>query len=116
MRDHRKLEVFQLADSLTLSIYAVTRRFPEDERYGLTSQLRRAAVSIGANIVEGCSRSTKPDYVRFLGLAYSSAREVEYELSIARRLGYLDAPAAEKVELLALRTCRGLHGLIRALN
>jgi four helix bundle protein len=116
MRDHRKLEAFQIADSLAMQIYSITRAFPADEKFGLIAQLRRAAVSIGANIVEGAARESKSEYVRFLGIAYASARELEYELSIAARLGYIAAAAAEDLEALSSRTCRVLHGLIQALR
>ena len=116
MRDHRKLEAFQLADSLAMRVYAVTRQFPIDERFTLTSQLRRSAVSVGANIVEGAARATKLDYLRFLGIAYGSARELDYEISIAIRLGYVAATTARDLELLSSRTCRTLYGLIAALR
>jgi len=116
MRDHRKLEVFALADSLALRVYAITRKFPEDERYGLTSQIRRAAISIAANIVEGAARSSDADFCRLLTIAYSSARELEYEISLAGRLGYV--PSAERSGLReqASRTCRALFGLIQAIR
>ena len=71
-RDHRKLRAFELADVLTVSIYQRTRAFPDDERYGLTSQIRRAAVSVAANIVEGAGRDSEPDFVRFLHIALAS--------------------------------------------
>jgi four helix bundle protein len=116
VRDHRKLEAFQLADELVLSVYAVTKKFPADERFGLSSQLRRAAVSIGANIVEGSARESKADYVRFLGIAFASARELHYELSIAARLGYFSDNQYEQLDLLASRTCKALTGLIKALR
>jgi four helix bundle protein len=116
MRDHRKLEAFVLADALTLRIYQITKRFPKDELYGLTSQLRRAAVSIGANIVEGSARTSGADYVRFLTMAYSSACELEYEISLANRLGYISADGAPEIQLLASRTCRTLRGLVSALS
>ena len=88
-RDHRKLEVFQLADRLVLDLYQITRDLPDSERYGLQAQLRRAAVSSATNIVEGCSRRSDPDYCRFLSIAHGSAREVCYLLTICTRLGYL---------------------------
>ena len=116
MRDHRKLEAFTLADALALRIYAVTREFPDDEKYGLTSQLRRAAVSIGANIVEGSARPSEAEYLRFLTISYSSACELEYELSLANRLGYVPPTVAAGLELLASRTCRALRGLLKALS
>jgi four helix bundle protein len=116
MRDHRKLEAFALADALALCVYEITRTFPDDEKYGLTSQLRRAAVSIGANIVEGSARSTQADYLRFLTIAYSSACELEYELSLANRLGYIPQQANGRLSVLASRTCRTLRGLVKALE
>jgi four helix bundle protein len=116
MRDHRKLDVFVLADRLAILIYEVTRRFPEDERYGLSSQLRRAAVSVGANIVEGSARESFAEYVRYLSIAYSSAREVDYELSIAARLGYLKAQAANDLLDLSSRTCGALHRMLKTLT
>ena len=89
MRDHTKLRAFEVADELVLLVYEHTREFPRSEQFGLTSQLRRAAVSIASNIVEGCARQSPGDYLRFLDMAYGSSRELEYQLSLARRLGYL---------------------------
>jgi four helix bundle protein len=112
MRDHRKLDVFILADQLTLKVYEATRRFPDDERFGLTSQIRRAAVSVGANIVEGAARISDVDFARMLAISYGSACELEYELSLAVRLGYLSPTQREDLEELSSRTCRALRGLI----
>jgi four helix bundle protein len=73
-------------------------------------------VSIGANIVEGSARASKADYVRFLSIAFASAREMQYELSIAARLGYLGDDQRKHLEVLAARTCGTLYGLIKALR
>jgi four helix bundle protein len=99
-----------------MRIYEATRRFPTEERFGLSCQLRRAAVSVGANIAEGAARPSQLDYVRFLVLAYGSAREIEYELSIARRLNNIEHQVAIDLEAIAARTCAALYGLIRALR
>lgn len=116
MRDHRKLRAFELADELALSVYRETKSFPQEERFGLTSQLRRGAVSIASNIVEGCARSSEADYNRFLDMAFGSVREVEYQLSLAARLGYVDTKVATKLEKQVDETARVLAGLLRSLR
>ncbi len=90
MRDHTKLRAFELADDVVLLIYKITKTFPTDERYGLTSQMRRAAVSVPSNIVEGCARGSQAEYVRFLEIAFASLRELHYQFDLSRRLGYLN--------------------------
>ncbi len=89
MRDRHKLRAFELADQLALLVYEHTRDFPRSEQFGLTSQMRRAAVSVPSNIVEGCGRESLADYIRFLDIAYGSVRELEYQLSLTHRLGFL---------------------------
>jgi four helix bundle protein len=84
MRDCTKIEAWRLADDLTVAVYERTRSFPREEIYGLTSQLRRAAYSIPANIVEGASRESKKDYLHFLYIARGSLSETQY-LSTLRR-------------------------------
>lgn len=89
MQDYRKLLVWQRAHKLVIDIYANSKGFPKDELYGVTSQLRRAAVSISANIVEGAGRKTKPDFARFLTISLGSTNEVEYFFLLSKDLGYL---------------------------
>ena len=91
MRDFREIKVWEKAHALTLRAYEVTRSFPREELYGLTSQIRRAAASIGANIAEGCVKNTDPDFGRHLQTALGSASELEYHLLLAKDLKLLDS-------------------------
>lgn len=116
MRDHRKLEAFQLADQLVISVYQATVRFPATEQYGLTSQMRRSAVSVAANIVEGSARETEKDYLRFLGIAFGSVRELGYLVSLAARLGYLDDQTATDLQSGQSHAAASLGALIQALR
>jgi four helix bundle protein len=89
MRDHTKLRAFELADKVAVLIYKITKEFPKEEIYGLTSQIRRAAVSVPSNIVEGCARESQNEYLRFLEIAFASLRELHYKFGLAIRLGYV---------------------------
>ena len=111
MRDHSKLKVFALADSLALAVYRESRTLPDGERYGLQSQVRRAAVSIATNIVEGCARSTQAEYARFIEIAFGSARELQYEIGLCEKLGYLKTDHEH-----CTNTAKALNGLLRALR
>jgi len=116
MRDHTKLRAFQLADELVLETYRNTARFPKAEQFALTSQIRRAAVSVPSNIVEGCARDTQTDYVRFLIIAHGSAMELQYQITLAQRLGYLGKRSAEALYTSATSVCKVLNALIRSLR
>jgi four helix bundle protein len=115
MRDHTRLRAFELADSLAIEIYRATQSFPREEQFGLTSQMRRAAVSTASNIVEGCARRSETEYVRFLDIAFGSARELEYQVSLAQRLGYLTQTLGQSLAQLAQETSKVLGGLLRSL-
>lgn len=114
MRDHTKLRAFELADQVALAIYKCTATFPREEQFGLTSQMRRAAVSVPSNIVEGCARDTGADYVRFLDIAFGSLRELDYQVSLAYRLGYVSD--FEPLSAILTETSKVLAALIRSLR
>jgi four helix bundle protein len=111
MRDYTKLEVFHLADDLALMIYRLTASFPAEGKSPLAEQLRRAAVSIPSNIVEGCSRYTEPDFLHFMDIAYGSAREAGYQLYLAQRLNFIANAEAVDARILCTRVCKALAAL-----
>lgn len=115
-RDHRKLDAFHLADSLVVDLYRVTRTFPVDERFGLQNQLRRGAVSITANLVEGSARPSERDYLHFIAIALGSASEVRYLVELAVRLGFVDQNAGADLARRYDRVVRALQGLVTALR
>jgi four helix bundle protein len=107
----QKLEVWQKAVDLAVQIYALTRDFPADERFGLTSQVRRAAVSISSNIAEGSSRASDVDFSRFLEIAYGSLMEVVSQVLVAQRLDMVSEAAAKEICAKAEESARMLSGL-----
>ena len=102
---------------MALLVYRETGSFPREELFGLTSQIRRAAVSVASNIAEGCGRSTDVDFLRFLDMANGSLRELQYQISLAQRLGYLP-PKSSLIDdnSILFETGRVLHGLIRSMR
>lgn len=88
-RDHRNLQAFQLSDSLLFMVYDATRKFPREEQYALTAQVRRAALSVPSNIVEGCACRSHLQYLEHLNRAMGPLREARYQMDVARRLGYI---------------------------
>lgn len=116
MRDHKKLRAFELADEVALLAYEATASFPREELFGLTSQIRRSAVSVPSNIVEGCSRDSSADFLRFLYIAFGSLRELNYQLNLAMRLGFLKSDMASKVEDKVKEAEKVLNGLLRSIR
>ncbi len=108
MRDFRALKVWQDSHQLTLDIYKVTKNFPKEELFVLTSQMRRASASIPTNIAEGCGRGTNKDFAIFLQIAIGSAYELDYQLILASDLSYLNGEIyldlSEKVTKLEKQT------------
>ena len=116
MRDYRKLRAFHLADEIALTVYEATKKFPKEEMYGLTSQIRRAAVSVSSNIVEGCSRDGEADYLRFLHIAFGSLRELHYQLNLSMRLGFLSDDKSSLLFQKLIEAEKVLNGLIRSIR
>ena len=116
MRNHKKLRAFELADELVIMIYRATKSFPKEEVYGLCSQMRRAAVSVPSNIVEGCARESQAEYFRFLEIAFGSLRELHYQFSLARRLGYIDERDVSECDLKIVEAEKVLNALLRSLR
>jgi four helix bundle protein len=116
LKDFKELKVWRKAYDLSLVIYEASRSFPREEMYGLTSQLRRAAVSIGANIAEGCGRRSDGELVRFLQIARGSASEVEHHLLLARDLKFLQATIQHDIEKKLQEVQRMLTSLVSSIQ
>jgi four helix bundle protein len=113
MRNFRKIKAWQLADDLVVETYKISINFPKEELYVMTSQIRRAAYSVPANIAEGSGRRTLKDYLHFLGIARGSLNETDYFLHIAQRLNYLSKNDSRAIENLMIQTSKCLNGLIK---
>ena len=111
MQRFQDLKVWQRGHALVLEVYRQTERFPGTERFGLVSQLRRAAASVPTNIAEGSKRQSRPDYARFLNIAEGSLAETEYLLRLSADLNYLPANVAMRLTTEAAEIARMLHAL-----
>ena len=116
MRPHEKLDVWRAAMDFVVTIYKATESFPKEEKFGLTSQVRRAAVSVPANIAEGAARRSPKEFVHFISNAQGSASELETELLIAQRLGYLQKGTYLEIRDTLDKIGRMLIGLTRHLE
>lgn len=116
MRDFRDLQVWEKAHQLSLELYRATQAFPAEERFGLTAQMRRAAVSIGSNISEGAGRGSSSDFARFLQIAFGSAAELEYQVILSCDLDFLAPTAAKDLTERLQEIKRMLSSLIKRLT
>ena len=116
IQSFKDLEVWQLARKLVSTIYTLTKPFPKEEIYGLTSQIRRSAISIPSNIAEGRAKRSTGDYIRFLNIAYGSCAELETQLLIAQDLGYCKEHEVDPMLTMIYQINRMLNGLINSLE
>ena len=116
LKNYKELKVWQRPYQLCLEIYKTTKRFPNEERYGLTSQIRRAAVSVSSNIAEGYGRKTTPEYIRFLYIAYGSNCEMETQILLSGDLGYIETGKLEILQKGIGEVERMLKALIKSLE
>ena len=116
VKKYSELIVWQKAMDLTCEVYSATRRFPKEEIYGLTAQLRRAAVSVPSNIAEGQGRQTTNEFLHHLSIAYGSLLEAETQTLIAERLGYLERASVERLMERTSEVGRLLNGLSNSLK
>jgi four helix bundle protein len=113
VKDFKELRVWSKAHELTMLVYKLTRAFPRDEAYGLASQVRRSAASVGANIAEGCGRHSDGEMTRFLQIARGSASETEYHLLLAKDLGFLQEADFQVAEQALVVVQRMLTALVQ---
>jgi len=116
MRDFRELKVWHKAHQLTLDVYRATQLFSRCEMYSLTNRIRRAAVSVGANIAEGAGKNSRPEFARFLQIALGSASELEYHLLLSRDLDYLAPEVYQHLSENVVETKKMLSGFMKYLG
>jgi four helix bundle protein len=113
-KPHKKLDVWKLSMDLVLGIYKTTNKFPKEERYCLTDQLRRSVISIPSNIAEGAGRQTEKEFINFLHIAQDSLSELDIQLEIAKRLKYIDERSWKDIDEIMVRVDKMLTGLIKS--
>jgi four helix bundle protein len=112
-KPHKKLDLWKLGMQLVTDVYEITKTFPEQERFGLISQMRRAAVSIPSNVAEGAARKTSKEFIQYLYISQSSLSELDTQVEIAKRLGWLKEEDGKGLENAMNRMDKMLSGLIR---
>ena len=115
VQSYKDLIAWQKAMDLVVEVYQVTANFPRDERFGLTNQLRRAAVSVPSNIAEGQGRGPTQDFVRFLRIARGSVQEIDTQLTLAMRLGFLPQEHYDRLAAMITEVAKIINGLIRSI-
>jgi len=116
MKDFRQLIVWEKSHQPALAVYKATKEFPKEELYGLTSQMRRAAMSIPTNTAEGCGRNTDAEFARFLQIAMGSASETEYQRLLSHDLGFLNKEQYDRLNLDVTEVKRMLASLLKTLR
>jgi len=116
MKSHKDLDVWKRAVDLSVEVYRKTGAFPKEEIYGMTSQMRRASVSIASNIAEGAARRTERDFIRFLHMALGSASELDTQIEIVIKVGYADRIAIKELQAKIGVISKMLYGLIRSVE
>lgn len=115
-RTHKNLDVWKNAMKLAKHVYTLTEGFPKDEIYGLTSQLRRAAVSVPSNIAEGAARTSHKEFLQFINIAQGSLSEIDTQIDLSKMLGYLDNGRHEKIQKNLTTVSKQLFGLSRSIK
>ncbi len=113
-KPHKKLRAWQLGMEIAVDIYKITDGFPSEEKYGLTSQLRRCGISIPSNVAEGAARNTKKEFIRFLYISSGSLSELDTQIELANRLGLIDKVTWKKLENKLVEEDKVLSGLIKS--
>ena len=116
MKSIEELDVFKLSHKATLTIYKITKDFPVEERFGLVSQMRRAAYSVPMNLAEGSHRLNRKEYRQFVGFAKGSAGEMKYQLLLAKDLNYIDENNYNELKSKYERISQMLTGLAKSLE
>jgi four helix bundle protein len=113
-KPHKKLDVWNLSMDLARTIYRVTARYPSDEKFGLVSQMRRAAVSIPSNLAEGAARSSDNEFRNFLSISRSSLSELDTQLDLSFQLGFITEKVRTEIDEILIRIDKTLYGLYRS--
>jgi len=116
MLNPNKLEIYATAKDLAFRIYEVSKRFPIEEKYGVTNQMRRAAMSVGANIAEGCGKNSKQDLIKFLSISLGSCFELSYFLEMTKRIGYLETENFDDIYPTSIKLSKQIGAFIQSLR